>query len=172
MQRNREVEALLEGENISVGSSIPVWLLRNAVAAHMRILVNSLMAMAVLMALVGAIGLMSTMSMSVLERTREMGVMRAIGASSSSIKNLIVWEGLLIGLFSFCIAVTLSLLLSAYMGRTIGNMAFRTPLSLTISLVALGAWMLIIILGSYFATLFPARRAGKITIREALAYEQ
>lgn len=171
VRKNREVEGLLEKENISVSSTIPVWLLHNAVAAHMKVLVNSLLAMAILMALVGTLGLMSTMSMNILERTREIGIMRAIGATPKKISALIVWEGLLIGSMSIFIAFALSLILSTYMGRLIGNMAFRTPLSLTISGLALGIWILIIILGSYAATLYPARRANKITTREALAYE-
>ena len=171
VRKNREVEGLLEKENISVSSTIPVWLLHNAVAAHMKVLVNSLLAMAILMALVGTLGLMSTMSMNILERTREIGIMRAIGATPKKISALIVWEGLLIGSMSIFIAFALSLILSTYLGRLIGNMAFRTPLSLTISGLALGIWILIIILGSYAATLYPARRANKITTREALAYE-
>ncbi len=171
VRQNREVEALLEKENISVSSTIPVWLLQNAIAAHMKVLVNSLMAMAILMAIVGTLGLMSTMSMNILERTREIGVMRAIGATPKKIKNLIVWEGLLIGSLSIFTAFALSVLLSTYMGRLIGNMAFRTPLSLSISNLALAIWILIIVLGSYAATLYPARRASKITTREALAYE-
>ncbi len=171
MSKNREVESLLEKENISVSATIPVWLLHNAIAAHMKVLVNSLMAMAILMALVGTLGLMSTMSMNSLERTREIGVMRAIGATPKKIRNLIVWEGLFIGALSIFIAVALSLILSTYIGRLIGNMAFRTPLSLTVSILALGVWVLIIVIGSYIATLYPARRANKITTREALAYE-
>jgi putative ABC transport system permease protein len=170
-RKNREVEVLLEKENVSVSATIPVWLLHNAIAAHMKVLVNSLMAMAVLMGLVGTIGLMSTMSMNILERTREIGVMRAIGATPKKIRNLIVWEGLLIGALSISIAIVLSLILSTYIGRLIGNMAFRTPLSLTVSTFALGIWLVIIIVGSYVATLYPARRANKITTREALAYE-
>jgi putative ABC transport system permease protein len=171
LRGNRAVERLLEQENISVNTTIPVWLLHNAVAAHMKVLINSLMAMAALMALVGTIGLTSATSMSVLERTREIGVMRAIGATPEKIRNLIVWEGLLTGAFSILIAFLFSLLLSAYMGRFIGNMAFRTPLSLTISVFAIVIWTLIVITGSYSAALYPARRANRITTREALAYE-
>jgi putative ABC transport system permease protein len=171
VRQNRDVEVLLENENISVSATIPVWLLHNAIAAHMKVLVNSLMAMAILMALVGTLGLMSTMSMNILERTREIGVMRAIGATPKKIRNLVVWEGLFIGSLSIFIAIVLSLFLSTYIGRLIGNMAFRTPLSLTVSILALGIWVLIIVVGSYVATLYPARRANKITTREALAYE-
>jgi putative ABC transport system permease protein len=171
MKKNKEIETLLEKENISVNASVPVWLLHNAIAAHMKVLVNSLLAMAILMAIVGTLGLMSTISMNVMERTREIGVMRAIGATPKKIKNLVVWEGLIIGALSILVAFILSVLLSSFMGRFIGNMAFKTPLSLTISIIALAIWIVIIIAGSYIATLYPARRANKITTREALAYE-
>ena len=96
------------------------------------------MAMAILMALVGTIGLTSAMSMNILERTREIAVMRAIGATPQKIRNLIVWEGFLIGAFSIIFAFALSAIFSAYMGQLIGNMAFRTPLSLTIPGLRLG----------------------------------
>jgi putative ABC transport system permease protein len=171
MTKNSKVEALLESENISVGSTIPVWLLHNAIAAHMKVLVNSLMAMAVLMAIVGTLGLTSTMSMSIMERTREIGVMRTIGGTPRKIKNIVVWEGISIGVMSIALAFILSLILSTYMGKLIGNMAFKTPLSLSISGIALLSWLVIILVGSFVATFFPARRAGSITIREALAYE-
>jgi putative ABC transport system permease protein len=171
MRKNLEIEKLLEKENIAVSSIIPVWLLRNAIAAHMKVLVNSLLAMALLMALVGTIGLVSTMSMSVLERTREIGVMRAIGATPAKIRNLIIWEGLLIGTISIFLAFALSVVLSTYMGRVIGDMAFRTPLSLTISTFALITWIVAIFVVAYVAVLLPARRANRISTREALAYE-
>ncbi|OQP66331.1 hypothetical protein A3860_12570 [Niastella vici] len=171
IQKNKEVESLLERENIAVSASIPVWLLKNAIAGHMKVLVNTLLSMAVMMGIVGILGLMSAMSMSILERTREIGVMRAIGATPNKIRRLIAGEGFLVGLISIFIAFLLSLLLSFYMGRMIGGMAFRTPLSLTLSFPAIIIWVLIIITGAYFATFFPARRANKITTREALAYE-
>lgn len=171
MRKNLEIEKLLEKENMAVSKTIPVWLLRNAIAAHMKVLVNSLLAMALLMALVGTIGLVSTMSMSVLERTREIGVMRAIGATPAKIRSLIVWEGLLIGTISIFVAFVLSVVLSTYMGRVIGDMAFKTPLALTISAFALMTWIVTIFAVAYVAVLLPARRANRISTREALAYE-
>lgn len=171
IQKNREVETLLQQQNVPVKSAIPVWLLRNAVAGHMKVLVNTLLSMAVLMGIVGILGLMSSMSMSIMERTREIGVMRAIGATPKKIRALVVWEGFLIGLISIIIAFGLSLLLSFWFGRFIGNMSFRTPLSLTLSATAVIIWLLIIVAGSYVAGFYPARRANKISTREALAYE-
>jgi len=170
-KKNRDVEKVLEAEDVSVSASIPVWLLHNAIAAHMKVLVNSLMIMAILMALVGSLGLMSTMSMNVMERTREIGVMRAIGATPKKIKNLLVWEGVIIGSLSIIIAFLLAVLISSFFGRFIGNMAFGTPLTLTLSIVAFLVWTSIVVLGSYGATIFPAKRANRIKTREALSYE-
>lgn len=171
VEKNKLIEKLLEAENISVQASIPVWLLQNAVAAHMKVLVNSLLTMALLMALVGTLALVSTMSMNVMERTREIGVMRAIGATPQRIRLLITWEGMIMGGMSILLAVVLALVLSTLMGRFIGFMAFRTPLSLIFSKVAFLVWVVIILAGSYLATLYPSRRADRLTTREALNYE-
>jgi putative ABC transport system permease protein len=171
VEKNKMIEKLLEAENISVSSSIPVWLLQNAVAAHMKVLVNSLLAMALLMALVGTLALVSTMSMNVMERTREIGVMRAIGATPQRIRLLITWEGMIMGVMSILFAVVLALVFSTLMGRFIGFMAFRTPLSLIFSKMAFLVWVVIILAGSYLATLYPSRRADRLTTREALNYE-
>jgi putative ABC transport system permease protein len=169
--KNREIDQILEKENLGVSASTPVWLLHNAVAAHMKVLVNSLLAMAILMAIVGMLGLTSTISMNVLERTREIGIMRAIGATPKKIKNLIVSEGFTIGILSVVIAFIVSLALSYSMGRFIGHISFRTTLTLNISGIGILLWLAIIVFGSYLATIFPASKANKVTTREALAYE-
>lgn len=171
VEKNIEVEKAFERENIKIRSATPVWLLHNAIASHMKVLINSLLAMAIMMGIVGTLGLMSTMSMNVMERTREIGVMRTIGATPGKIRNLVTGEGLIIGLISIFIAFILSLFLSYYLGRFIGNMAFGIPLSLVLSITGLLIWILIIGIGSYIATYYPARKANVITIREALAYE-
>jgi putative ABC transport system permease protein len=169
--KNREIEAILEELQVTISSSTPVWLLHNAVAAHMKVLVNSLLAMAILMAAVGTLGLTSTISMNVLERTREIGIMRAIGATPRKIRILIVSEGLTIGILSIVLAFIASIGLSYFMGQFIGHISFRTPLTLTISLLGLFIWIIIVALGSYVATILPAKRANAVSTREALSYE-
>jgi putative ABC transport system permease protein len=169
--KNREIDRVLEELDISVSSSTPVWLLHNAVAAHMKVLVNALLAMAILMAVVGTLGLTSTISMNVLERTREIGVMRAIGATPKKIRSLIVSEGLTIGILSIVLAFVISIALSYFMGEFIGHISFKTPLTLTISSIAIVIWVLIVTIGSYLATILPAKRANIVTTREALSYE-
>jgi putative ABC transport system permease protein len=170
-EKSREVDKILEARKIDVGASIPVWLLRNAVAAHMKVLINSLIAMAIMMAFVGTVGLTSTVSMNVLERTREIGVMRAIGATPKKITTLIVLEGCIVGMLSMLFAFGLSLAGSYYLGGFLGHLTFRIPLTLTISLLGIIVWIAIVLTSCIFATIFPARAANRVTTREALAYE-
>ncbi len=61
--------------------------------------------------------------------------------------------------------------LSAILGNLIGNTAFRTPLPTAVAPLAFLAWTGIVISGSIVATLYPARRAGRLTTREALSHE-
>ncbi len=171
LQKTRQIEEALEKEGGVVAKTIPISMLRTAMGEHMEVLIRSLLAMAFLMAAVGALGLMSTMGMSVIERTRELGVMRAIGATPRAIGRLVVWEGEIVGVLSLFITIPSSVLLSAAIGRLVGNMAFRTPLPLTISVHAVLAWAGIVLLGSALATTYPAWRASRITPREALTYQ-
>ena len=67
---------------------------------------------AIVMAAVGAIGLLSTLSMSVFERQREIGVMRSIGASSFTVAGQFLTEGMLVGMSAFIVAAPLSYLLA------------------------------------------------------------
>lgn len=170
-RKAREVENTLEKNHTAVSGTLPMWEMRNAISAHMLVLVRSLLALAILMAAVGGLGLTSAMSLNVLERTRELGIMRAIGATPRVVERLVMTEGLIIGALSLLFAFGFSLLLSVYLGRFIGSMAFRIPLQLSISAPAIFEWIALVIVGSIFATLYPARRAGRLTTREALAHE-
>jgi ABC-type transport system, involved in lipoprotein release, permease component len=171
LQNSRPIERILDRDQNAIASIFPMYELRRAISEHMTVLIRSLLALAILMAAIGGIGLASTMSVNVLERTRELGIMRAIGATPKMIGRIVMSEGLMIGAFSLFFAFGLSLLLSRYLGHFIGNMAFRAPLPLVISVGGIVLWIAIVIAGSILATVFPARRASNITTREALAYE-
>jgi len=127
--------------------------------------------MALLTGIVGGIGLSGTMSINVLERIREIGIMRAIGASNPIIFRSVLLEGFFIGaiswLFSILLAIPMTKILcdslSLALFDAVGLFAF-TPRGVLI-------WLIVVTLLSIFSSILPAWNATKLTIREVLAYE-
>jgi len=166
----KEIEHALEREKMGVKVDISETRLDRALSGHVYILIFALILMSVIMAVVGVLGLMSAMGTGVIERTREFGVMRAIGGRSGTVMRNVISEGVFIGLMSWCIAIVLSLPISAGVGRLVGTLAFRFPLSLVLSPAAVFIWLTVISLGSMAASAYPAWRASQLTVRETLAY--
>jgi putative ABC transport system permease protein len=125
--------------------------------------------MAVIIGAVGSIALSGALSLSVLERRREIGVMRAIGASSGAIIRLFVGEGLLLGWLSWLIALPLSLPAGRLMLQAMSS-AFDLDLVYRYTPTGAIAWLVIITLLAVVASWFPARHASRISVRESLAY--
>jgi len=134
-------------------------------------LVGILLSMAVMAAVVGSLGLASTMSINVVERGREIGVMRATGATSLAIAGIIVGEGVLIGALSWLLAVPISYPGARFLSDAMGDSLIRIPLEFNYSIDGVGFWLLVVLLLSALASLWPALRATKVSVREALAYE-
>ena len=139
--------------------------------ASYGILTSVLLGMVVLTASVGGIGLMSTMAMNVVERRREIGVMRAIGASSRAIVGTFVVEGVLVGALSWLLTAPLSYPASHAFSDVIGHALFTMPLDFVYAADGLLMWLLIVSVLSALASFWPALQATRISVREALAYE-
>ncbi len=134
-------------------------------------LIAFLLAMAIFMAVVGGLGLAGTMSLNVLERTREIGVMRAIGAGNRSVRGIVLSEGILIGLISWALGALLAIPASFGFAAALGIAFFERPMSFNFSAIGLMIWLLVVILIAALASVLPAQRAASISVREALAYE-
>jgi putative ABC transport system permease protein len=165
-----EVEQALTAGGGAVKSAASVSRANASSEGHMGPLVAILLAIAIAMGVVGAIGLASTMSANVLDRTREFGVMHAIGARPKAVRRIVVTEGVFLGLASCLVAILPALGLTALLGAGLGNLFNDGPLPYRISLLAVGIWLALALLGSALATDAAATRASRITVREALAY--
>ncbi len=141
-----------------------------SLANELGILVTFLVIMAVILATVGVIGLTGTMIINVLESTREIGVMRAVGASHGSIFRVFVTEGFVIGLLSWAGGVLLSFPMSWGL-VTLLQAAIGVPLSYAFSWQAVGLWLVVVSAISAAASLLPAYRASQVSVRDAIAYE-
>ena len=139
--------------------------------APFGLLISLLLTMVILTAVVGSIGLVSTMSINVVERRREIGVMRAIGATSPAIVGIFVAEGVLVGVLSWTLAVPLSYPGARLFSDLIGEVMLEMPLEFVYSAGGMALWLLVVLVLSALASLWPALGATKVSVREALAYE-
>jgi putative ABC transport system permease protein len=135
------------------------------------ILVYFILVMAVLIACVGGLGLMGMMSINVMERTREIGVMRAIGAADLDIQLIVVAEGLAVGLGSWLVAVLLSVPITYLLNYGVGISIFQSPLPVYFNWTGSMAWLLGILLVATLSSAFPAYRASRLTVHDTLVYE-
>jgi putative ABC transport system permease protein len=133
-------------------------------------IISMLLSLAMLVAMVGGIGLMGSLAISVVERTREIGVLRSIGARSSSIMSIFIMEGILQGLLSFIIAVPIAFVLAQPLARQLGRTMLEIDLDFSFSYPAVGIWLTTILFISIVASVVPARSATRISVRESLSY--
>ena len=123
------------------------------------------------MVIVGVLGLISTMGIQIIERTREIGVMRAIGASNRELLHMILVEGCLIGLLSWFVSTLAAYPISRIINIGFGEIFLRTPLDFRFHPAAPFIWLGLVILFTVIASTIPARKATRLTVRETLAYE-
>ncbi len=135
------------------------------------ILITFLLIMALLTASVGSMGLAGTMGMNVMERTREIGIMRAIGAADYAIMRTVIVEGVIIGLISFVLGALLSFPITVLLSSIVSLAIFQTPIDLVFTPTGFFIWLGLVLVLSAVASILPARNAARLTIREVLAYE-
>jgi putative ABC transport system permease protein len=138
---------------------------------HMLMIYIFLIVMSCILAGVGGLGLMTTMSLNVLERRREMGVLRAIGASPSVVWLIVVAEGAVIGLLSWALAAIAAWPVSRALGNLLVRMAFKSGLDFFFELRGLLLWLGVSLGLCIVASFLPAWHASRCSVREAIGYE-
>lgn len=139
--------------------------------AQFNILTYLLLAMAILAGIVGCIGLTGSMAMNVVERSREIGVMRSIGATTKKIVAIFVVEGVAVGILSWFVAVLLGFPGAFLFSSVVGQALLAAPLTFRYSVVGVLLWLIIVATLSAIASIWPAIRASRISIQQSLSYE-
>jgi putative ABC transport system permease protein len=142
---------------------------REASLRAVRILTLMLTAMVTIVGLIAAIGIANTLFMNVIERRREIGIMRAIGSSSADLARLLALEGLLIGvagaLLGLLIGYPLAWLLVGITGDALFRLTFILPPSLLLTTVGLALLLAVV------ASLGPGLAAARLRAGTTIRYE-
>ena len=135
-----------------------------------------LVAIASIALVVASIGIMNTMLTSVMERTREIGIMKAIGATNTDIMSIFIIEGMLVSSIGGIIGIILgvfgsqglTVILNNFMGMGEGGSSNLTPV-ITLMSVVLAVTVSLIV--GVFSSLYPAWKAARMSPIEAVRYE-
>ncbi len=161
----------LEAAGIKVAATTSLAEVRTTQERLFSVLVIFLSTMAILLGIVGGLGLTGTMSINVVERAREIGVIRAVGASDRAVLRLFLVEGVLIGLISWGIGALLAVPISKALSDALGMVFLSRPLSYAVSAEGIMLWLGVVLVLAAVASLLPAWRASRLAVREVLAYE-
>jgi putative ABC transport system permease protein len=115
--------------------------------------------------LISLFGIVNTLVLTVFERTREIGMLRAVGMTRRQVRNMIRHESIITALLGAALGIPVGILLALMVGKAISYPAFTIPW-ITLVVFVVGA-----VIAGLFAAIFPARRAGRLNVLEALQYE-
>jgi len=129
-----------------------------------------LLSMVLVVSIVGGLGLTGTLAINVIERTREIGILRAVGASHGMITRIILAEAVMISLIAWLAATLLSIPASRLFLSAIEALT-EEALPYTFPAASLLGWLGIMLVLASLASIIPARNATRVVVREALGYE-
>lgn len=161
----------LESQGYHVSNVTSVQKMVNSAISMLDIVIWVLLILAILTAIVGSIGMTGTLSMNILERTSEIGILRAIGGNNQIIRRLVIIEGIIIGCISYFFSVILSFPVTLILKSLVLMSIFGTAGKFILSWQGFVIWLGLVLIFSIFASVVPAKDATNLTIREVLAYE-
>jgi putative ABC transport system permease protein len=111
------------------------------------------------------------MSINVMERTREIGVMRAVGASDGAVMRIVLVEGIFVGMISWILGALMAYPIGKLLSDAVGIAFMEAPLTYSFSTNGAIAWLFTVLVIAALASLIPAWNASRLSVRETLAYE-
>ena len=128
-------------------------------------LVTALLFMSILIAL---FGIVNTLGLSIYERTRELGLLRAVGMSRVQVKRMIRWEAVIIAVFGAVLGIAIGILFGWALQQALADQGIT---ELKIPVGQLLVYLVFAGLAGVLAAIWPARRAAKLNVLEAISYE-
>ena len=164
----RTLEGACERAGLPVAYLQRMFDARQAILDHLVIIYSVLTLASLVVVFVGGLGLASTLTLSVLQRTREIGVMSALGARPRTLASHVWLEALFVGLLSWIAAVLITVPVSWALEQACGRIFLRAPLDFHLSSRALALWLGLVLVLATFSSFHPALRAARLRVREAL----
>ncbi|MBV9335134.1 MAG: ABC transporter permease [Solirubrobacterales bacterium] len=131
----------------------------------LTLLLNLLYVLLSLSIVVSLFGIVNTLVLTVFERTRELGMLRAVGMSRRQVRRMIRHESVITALLGAAFGIPLGILLAALIGAAINFGSFTIPVGTLI------VFVIAAIIAGLIAAIWPARRAGRLNVLQALSYE-
>ncbi|WP_350274912.1 FtsX-like permease family protein [Kribbella sp. HUAS MG21] len=138
---------------------------KKAQTDSIKSLLNVLYVLLALSVLVSLFGIVNTLVLTVFERTRELGMLRAIGLTRGQVKRMIRQESVITALIGAVIGIALGLLLAWLLAARLDEISFTVPVFQVV------IFAVVAVVVGIFAAIWPARRAAKLNPLEALQYE-
>jgi putative ABC transport system permease protein len=135
-------------------------------AGQINLILNLIYAMLGLAIVIAVMGIGNTLSLSIVERTRELGVLRAVGMSRRQLRSTVRWEAVLVALFGTALGLGIGTFFGWAMVRALADQGFNT---FTVPVVQLGVVTLIAVVAGVAASILPARRAARLDVLDAIA---
>jgi putative ABC transport system permease protein len=128
-----------------------------------------LWAVGIILSLVGAVALFSTLALSVLERQREIGILRSMGAVGTSVTRVFLTEGVLTGLIGWVLGALVGLPASYELVRLLDQLVISVPYSFSAAVLPIMLALMLLLVS--VACAIPVWRATRLSTAQALRYE-
>lgn len=173
MALKKDIEKAIEPTNMKILYVMSQAERVQVIYDHLNIILTMITFLALLVLVVGALGMASAMGINIMERTREIGVLRAIGATPQMIYDLFILEGMMISVSSILLGLLLAWPLSIVASSFFGDLMLGNGVSLHFAFSSSGFWITLVttFVFGWLASRIPARNAIRVSTREALSYE-